>query len=259
MLWRTNLLVLFIACYVCFLAVMEVGFRLGRRQHELSDDATVSHVGALQNALLGLLALLLGFTFAMAVTRFEARKVLVVEEANAIGTTFLRSQYLPELRRQAIARLLKEYVAARLAFNEMRDERVRVAAEATTSRMQRELWSHAAEVAMQQPTSEPVGLFIHSLNQAIDKREEIRAARDNHVPESVLWLLVGVTAVALAFVGYGSGLTGRRRFVLNAVFALLIALVLTIILDLDRPREGLIRVSQASMIRVKATMDQSQP
>ena len=224
MLWETSLFILQIASVVCFLAVIELGFRLGRRQKERSDDATATHVGALQTALLGLLALLLGFTFAMAVTRFEARKVLVVEEANAIGTTFLRSQYLPEPRRQAIARLLKEYVAARLVFNQAGDERVRMIAESATSRMQRELWSHAAEVAAQQPASEPVGLFIHSLNQAIDKREEIRAARDNHVPETVLLLLFAVTAVSLAFVAYGSGLTGQRRFILNAVFALLISI-----------------------------------
>ena len=259
MLLRINLFVLLIASVLCFLAVIEVGFRLGRREKELRDDGTGAHVGALQTALLGLLALLLGFTFAMSVSRFEIRKALVAEEANAIGATFIRARLLPEPHRQGVRHLLNEYVAARLAFNEDRDERALMAAEAATFRMQRELWAHTVGAAAQEPTSEPVALFIQSVNEAIDKREAIRAARDNYVPETVLFLLFAVTAVSLAFIGYGSGLTGRRRFVPNAVFALLIALVLTIILDLDRPRRGLIRVSQGSMIRLKAKMDQSQP
>jgi hypothetical protein len=255
MLWRANLLVLFIACYVCFLAVIEVGFRLGRRHREESNDAAITHVGALQTALLGLLALLLGFTFAMAATRFEKRKALVVEEANAIGTTFLRSKFLLEPHRQVVAGLLRDYVAARIAAHNERSEGARRAADATGSRIQQELWAQTEGVGAQQPTSVPVGLFIHALNQAIDLREESRAALDNHVPETVLFLLILVTAVSLALVAYGSGLTGHRRFVLHALFALLLVLVLTIILDLDRPRRGLIKVSQVSMIRLKETIE----
>jgi hypothetical protein len=259
MIWRTNETLLFIASIVCFLGVIEGAFQVGRRHKERSDGAAVTHLGALQTALLGLLALLLGFTFAMALARFEERKALVVEEANALGTTFLRTQFLPEPRRQEVARLLKEYVAARIAFNVEPNEQVRTTVEATSARLQQELWSHTATAAAQQPTSAPMGLLIHALNQAIDVREEIRAARDNHVPETVLVLLFSITVAALVFIGYGSGLTGLRRFLPNAVFALLIALVLTIILDLDRPRRGLIRVSQTSMIRLKAHIDQSQP
>ena len=255
MLWRANLLLLVSACYIGFLAVIEIGFRLGRRRGERRDNAAITHVGELQTALLGLLALLLGFTFAMSVSRFDNRKALVVEEANAIGTTFLRSQFLHEPHRQAVARLIRDYVAARLVSWNDPDERARIAAHDTASRIQQDLWTHIGEGAAQQAASVPVGLLIHSLNQTIDLREESRAAVDNHVPEPVLFLLIFVTAVSLAFVAYRSGLTGQRRFVLNAMFALLIVLVLAVILDLDRPGRGLIKVSQASMIRLKETME----
>lgn len=256
MIWQINEFVLLLSALALFLFVIEMSFRLGRRKGNRSDDDGKVHVGALQAAALVLLALLLGFAFAMAVSRFDMRKALVIEEANAIGTTFLRSQFLPEPQRQEIAALIKDYVSARLDFYDAGIKpHLLHAANVAAQRIEERLWALTVRVAAQEARSVPVGLFIQSLNELLDDNERRRVALENHVPEAVIFLLFFVSAVALGFVAYGCGLARQRRFAMNAVFALLIAMVITVILDMDRPRRGLVRVSQDSMIRLKAAID----
>lgn len=257
MLWETNELVLLLVVLAGFLATLEAGFRLGLCRSDGSDDADHSHCGALQTAMFGLLALLLGFTFLMAVSRFDTRKELVLDEANAIGTTFLRSKLLPAAQRDAVPGLLKSYVAARLAFHNASNDRARLdAVNADASLIEEQLWALSAAAAAQDQRSVTTGLFIQSLNDMIDIREKRQVALDNHVPEAVIYLLLAVSATALGLLAYGCGLSKKRRLRSNALFALLIALVLMTILDIDRPRRGLIEVSQDSLLRLKATLEQ---
>ena len=116
MIWTINEFLLLVLAFVILLIVLEVGFRLGRRGFDGADEDALDHVGMLQGSVLGLLALLLGFSFAMAVERFDLRKALVVDEANAIGTTALRAQYLPAPHNTQAMQLLREYVSVRLEF-----------------------------------------------------------------------------------------------------------------------------------------------
>lgn len=261
MLWSISELAVVLGGLVVFCSVTEVGFQLGRRRRAGADEGLQSHMSALQAALLGLLALLLGFTFAMAVARFDTRKALVLEEANAIGTTYLRAQLLPPPHRQELLHLLRTYVDARLAFYDAGIDRVRLdAAHTTTIGLQEQLWRVTVALAEHDPHSVPIGLFIQALNDVIDLHEKRLRALENHVPETVLVLVFGVAAVALGFIGHSCGLSGgTRRFASTALVAALIVLVLAIILDLDRPRRGLIKVSQDSMVRLKATLEASGP
>ncbi|MEQ1773794.1 MAG: hypothetical protein ABL891_08425 [Burkholderiales bacterium] len=257
MLWETNELLLLLIFLAGFLVAMEAGFRLGLRYSAVSGEPEKDHNSALQAAILGLLALLLGFTFLMAVSRFDTRKALVLDEANAIGTTFLRSKLLPAAQRDAAPGLLRSYVAARLTFHNASNDRARLdAANAEASRIEEQLWALSKAAAAQDERSVTTGLFIQSLNEVIDTREKRQVALDNHVPEAVIYLLLAVSLAALGLLAYGCGLERKRRLPSNALFALLIALVLTTILDIDRPRRGLIEVSQDSMIRLKATLEQ---
>lgn len=257
MLWGIEEHWVFLAIFAGFLAALEAGFRLGRRHSNVCDESDRAQIGALQAAVLGLLALLLGFTFLMAVSRFDTRKSLVLDEANAIGTSFLRSKLLPAVQRDEAPGLLRAYVAARLAFDSARNDLDRIeTANAEASRIEGQLWTLAAAAASQDQRSVPTGLFIQSLNEVIDIREKRQAALDNHVPEAVIYLLLTVSVAALCLVAYGCGLANRRRMASNAIVGLLIALVLTIILDIDRPRRGLIQVSQDSLLRLKATLEQ---
>lgn len=260
MLWSISEFTLIVVVLGMFFLVAEMGFQLGRRRWAEADERLKGHIGALQAALLGLLALLLGFTFAMAVTRFDTRKALVLEEANAIGTTVLRARLLPPPHQQEMGTLLRAYVDARLAFYDAGIDRVRLeAAHTTTTRLQEQLWLVAVALAAQDPYALPVGLFVQALNEVIDLHEKRRQALDNHVPETVLVLLVGVAVAALGFLGYSFGLDRTRRFWSSALVSVLIALVLALILDLDRPRRGLITVSQESMVRLQEAFKAPRP
>ncbi len=256
MLWATNEFLILVLAYAAFLIVIELTFRLGFRHREHNDSTLIGHINALQAALLGLLALLFGFTFSMAVTRFDTRKSLVVDEANAIGTVYLRVQLLPNPQQKELSDLLKVYVAQRLACAEAGADQERLdAAFAAVSRTQSQIWKATAAASVQSPTPISGSLFVQAVNAMIDVSETHRVALENHVPEIVIYLLFINSIAALGFIAYGAGLTGKRRAGSTAIFAFLIAVVLTVILDIDRPRRGFITVTQGSMLRLQADME----
>jgi hypothetical protein len=254
MLWQTNGWLIIAVVIGAFLAATEIGYRLGHRQRD-PDEAGKSHISALQGGLLGLMALLLAFSISMSVSRFDKRKSLVVEEANAIGTTWLRSQFLTEEAARESAQLLRDYVAQRLEFfsediNETRQD----AATQEASRILARLWQIAVAEAQQRGNSETLALYIETLNQTIDLGEWRLAARTNQLPETILYALFAVAICGLAFIGYGTGMSGRRRMGSSVIFALLVTVVLVVILDMDRPRRGFIQVGQGSMLRLQQSM-----
>jgi len=256
MIWHANEVIIALLTFVSFLAAIEAGFRIGCRFGSGAyNEHTASHVNSLQNALLGLLALLMGFTFAMAISRYDVRKELVVAEANAIGTTYLRAQFLPQQQKNDISSLLQDYIKARLEFYNagVAEERI-AAANKKAQAIKNRLWKEAVTTAGKNPQSLPVSLFVQTLNEMIDDQEERQAAFENHVPESVTWLLLFISTVSMGFIGYMAGLTQKRQHMTTALFALLIAATLTIILDIDRPRRGLIEVSQASLVRLQTEL-----
>src|SRR5690349_2797130 len=137
------------------------------------------------------MALMLAFTFAMAVSRYDERKALVVDEANAIGTTWLRAQMLNEPYRSELLRLLPAYVDARIAFYDAEADPAHIdAAHGDALRLQEKLWAVATEVVRQEPRAAPEGLFIETLNDVIDLSEKRLQALDNTVPAPVLYLLL---------------------------------------------------------------------
>jgi len=173
---------------------LEVAFRLGLRMRVRTDEANRAHVNALQAALLGLLALLLGFTFAMAVSRFDTRKSLVLAEANAIGTVGLRASLLPPAERAPFLGDLRDYVDARLMFYDAGTDKERIDASISrTTKIQNQLWTIAAAAAAGESNSIPFGLLLQSLNELFDLAERRQVALENRVPESVLYLLFTVT------------------------------------------------------------------
>lgn len=246
-----SLITLLVLALVFFVLAMEVGFRLGRRRTARTDDPERSHSNALQNATLGLLALLLGFTFAMSVERYNDRKIVIVAQANAISTAELRSRLLPPAQAQIAKRIFPAYVGAWLKYRAaVIDEKGLAAADAEASAIESQLWMLGQEAAAADPRSVPVGLYLAAMNDVIDSHEKRLHSVEDRVPEAVIFLLFGVSALALGQVAYGSGLSGRRWQNSNVLFAFIIALVLVIILDIDRPRRGAIQVSQESMVRV---------
>ena len=256
MFWAIDELALLLAVLVAFAAAIELAFRLGRRHSAGTDDATRSHISALEIAVLGLLALLLGFNFAMSVARFDSRKALIGEEVNAINTTYLRAQLLPAQQREQATELLQVYVAARVEFMRARiDQALIDKAIASATQVEEQLWKIADALVVQNAAPMPTSLFVQSVNEMINVNHKRHAALDNHVPETVLWLLLTVALTSLGFISYNYGLAGRSRHGAMVIFALLICMVLIVIIDLDRPRTGLIQVSEDGMVRLMETID----
>jgi hypothetical protein len=255
LLYDLDLGLIFLASIVVFFAVLELSFRLGRRSLAGSPPGVMSELATIQGAMLGLLALLLGFTFSMAITRFEARKQLLLDEANAIGTTFLRAQILPEPARQEVSGLLRRYVDVRIESSQylVDQKKIHQLAE-QTNQLQRQLWSQATAMGEQNPRSVPTGLFISSLNEVIDLYAKRLVALENHVPEIIIILLYFIAITAFGLMGYSSGDGGRRNFFTTVIAAVAIAAVIIVIIDLDRPQRGLIRVSQKHMIELRNSL-----
>jgi hypothetical protein len=185
----------------------------------------------------------------MAVSRFESRKQLVLDEANAIGTSFLRAELLPAPEGSGIASILRQYIDVRVQYGTTGNDVGRLDSLHTQSaNLQNELWARAVAYGQKDPNPVRAGLLLQSLNQAIDLESARWVASQNHVPETVIYVNGIVGLLAAMVVGYTFGLNGRRQTFSVCVMVLAITLVLAVILDLDRPRSGFIRISQQPMI-----------
>jgi len=205
--------------------------------------------------MIGLLALLIGFTFSMALSRFEARRDAVVQEANAIGTTALRARFLPEPYRAESLKLLRDYTQVRLdAFRRGYSFAELQSVIEHSNTIQEALWKQAEAVAEKDKALIPTGYFIQSLNQMIDSQGVRLAALRNRIPIVVLAALYMLAAAAGGFVGYASALDPRLSRLPVTLMGLLISLVLYLIIDLDHPNSGLITNDQQPMIEAAATL-----
>lgn len=235
------------------LTLSEFGFRLGRlRQTNISGE-TRSQISTIEAALLGILGLLLGFTIAMSVSRFEQRQQDVLEEANAIGTAYLRTQLLPGDPGNSIRQSLHDYTNVRVQFSMAgTDGRKIDALRGEGARLQKQFWDQAAAYAQKEPLR--ASLLMQSLNQVIDLEAARWKGFNDHVPESVIYADAIVGLLAAMLVGYSYGLSGRRNLVSMCALALAITIVLSVIIDLDRPRSGFIHVNQQPMIDLQKSL-----
>jgi hypothetical protein len=238
----------------------EAGYRLGLRRRLRIDEPAKSRLESVQSEILVLLGILLGFTVAMSVSRYDGRKHAVVSEANAIGTAALRARLLPAPENGEAVTLLRQYVDVRLQSAQQRlDPAPLDGLERKASQLQEKLWLLAAAVNSKQPQNFTTGLFITALNEVIDAKGLRDAALDNHVPASVLVLLFAAAILAVGMVGYANGVANHRAAVVTGMLIVLFALTIFVIVDLDRPRRGLIRVSQISMTELKKGLDKPVP
>jgi hypothetical protein len=240
-----------VATVVILLRASELGRRIGllaARRHR-------GGVSTLEGSILGLLALMVGFTFSLALSRYEARREAVLREANAIGTTALRARLLPAPQSAECIRLLREYVQIRLDITRGAVPTVQMdAAIARSNAIDEALWQQAQAVAAKDNAFVPTGLFIQSLNDMIDSQEIRLTSAFSGVPETVLIILYTIAIVASAFVGYGAGLEARNSRVPIYTMMVLVSAVLFLIQDLDRPSAGFITASQQPMIDTAASI-----
>ena len=230
-----------------------IGLLLGRRFHDRSDTLR-DPIVAMQGALLGFMALVLAFGLTLAVGRYENRRQTVVDEANAIGTTYLRAQTLAEpVRSQSLA-LLERYTdtGIRLTLT-VPDTPAARQALADGNEIERQLWALAGQALDAAPVASAPRLYVESLNEMFDSRETRAASLDNRVPTPVLGLEVLGAAVALGLLAFYLGLS-QRGLLSVLVASVLVALMLLITFDLDRPRRGWIRVPATPLVALRASM-----
>jgi hypothetical protein len=240
-----ELLPIFLVSLAVILAASEAGRRLGMHVKTRGGD----EISTLEAGVLGLLALMISFTFAMALSRFEARRDTVLKEANAIGTTALRARLLPAPHDAETLKLLREYVQLRVdSAQGMRSAVETDAVIARSTALQEALWQQAKAAAAKESGMVPTGVFIQSLNEMIDDQAKRLAAIRNRVPNIVLLALYGIAAVASAFTGYAGGIEARGSRMPVYVMGILVSAVILLIQDLDRPGSGFIRVSQQPML-----------
>jgi hypothetical protein len=244
------LLAIFVLAVAAMLVAAEAGYRAGVYRRARSDEEKEGPVGAMVAATLGLLAFILAFTFNLAAGRLETRRELVVREANALGTTYLRSAMLPE-RGPEIRALLRRYAELRIEAAQVRDiTDIRRQSE----ELQTKIWDEATALARGHNGSIIVALFIQSLNEVIDVHTMRLAALRNRVP-SVIWIAVFVlSSLSFAAMGYHGGLTRTQRSPAALVITICFAVVINLIVDLDRPFEGFLRANQQPMVDARQGM-----
>jgi hypothetical protein len=233
---------------VGFLSV-EAGYRLGILRRRRLEPETESSVGVMVAATLGLLAFTLAFTFGIAAARFEARQQFILDEANAIRTSHLRSAFLREPQRSTIQSILRQYLEARLPG------KLELVA---PQRLHARLWAEAVAAVQNEPSSVFAGLFIESLNDVIALHaRRVQATLRSRIPGVIWATLYFVASLAMVGIGYREGLTSLRRSPALVIVVLTFSAVIYLIADLERPQEGLFNVSQQAMVDLRNLLDET--
>lgn len=245
----------FAATTILVVLAIEVGYRLGCIAHRRTEDEKESPVSAMTGATMGLLAFILAFTFAIVADRYDSRRALVREDANAIRTAFLRSDFLPESDRDKTAGLLAEYVELRLVAGQTgAPEQVRKAV-VESAGIHRQLWEMAVANARVDMNSDVAALYIESLNELINFHAlRVTVALATRLSNAIWLVLYALLVLTMAGFGYQTGIAGSRRSWASPLLALSFAVVIALIAALDRPESGYFTASQQPLAVLRDEM-----
>jgi hypothetical protein len=231
-------IVLFILLIVFYL----FGFQIRKRIIKRNPEQSLEDLGAINGTLLGLLALLLAFTFGMSNSRFDTRRQLIVQEANAIGTVVLRTEIYPDSMRHLLKGQLKEYLEARIAFLEAgMDEKKLISTYVKANEISSTIWSTAATYARVDDITTRTSELLPALNEMIDLTTTRRAAGEATIPDSIMYFLFILCICSAFLLGYD-----RKKdfdWIVVIGFAIMLSATVFTIIDMDRPRTGLINMN----------------
>jgi len=253
-----------VGLFVGMVVLLEVGRRVRRRRMDRQENGDIAGIGTVENAVLGLFGLLIAFTFSGAASRFDARRHLIVEETNAIGTAYLRVDLLPAGAQAAVREIFRRYVDARLRiYQKLPDlDAAKIDAAkkelAKANLLQGEIWRQSV-AASRAPDAHPdaAKLLLPALNQMIDITTTRTMAAQLHPPAVLFVMLFALAFVSALLAGYDIG-GGRSRSRLHELcFAIAIAVVVYVILDIEYPRLGLIRVDafDQALVELRRSMN----
>lgn len=247
------------AFFALLVLAVEAGRTAGRRVEAAVWDRVSGPFGTFAGTmlgLLGLLGLLLAFSFGMASARYDSRKAALLKEINAIGTAYLRADFLEPGAQKEMKTLMRQYVELRVDYNAAGHAPAaesRAFADATALQLQ--MWKLAAASELYlEPKAVRLSMLASALNDMIDVSADREEARQNRVPELVLWMLLVTAGLSGALGGYAFGAAGHRSLLATLGFAVMVSKVVFTILDLDRPRRGLIQVDYAGMNELRQSM-----
>lgn len=232
------------------LLAQEIGYRLGRfvRRRREPAEAEKSSLNFATAGMVGLLAFLLGISLSMASGRYEARRDSVLAEANSIGTTWLRAGMVGGAEGQVIQRTLRDYTRLRIDTINGGETPAQVEQMyARTAALQNDMWRAAQQAAERAPT--PItALLVASLNETLDLSLTNRRNFTSNVPTYVIRLLILVSLLTMGAIGYGFGIVGGRQVVMSTLFLFIWTIAIALIVDIDRPRSGGIRVGTTPLV-----------
>ena len=248
-------MVFFLPTILCLWLATQLGVYL-RRRRPLKDNER-DDFGVIQAATLTLLALIIGFSFSMAISRYDLRKTYEEAEANAIGTEWVRAGLLPAPDAAKVRSQLRRYTDLRIAFYRTRDEQELQQINNDTSNLQNEMWAAVQTPALSQPT--PVmALAVSGMNDVLNSQGYTQAAWWNRIPTSAWGLLILTAICCHVLVGYGA--RGEKMSAsLLIVLPLVISISFLLIADIDAPRRGLIRVKPQNLVALADSLPKQQP
>ena len=247
--WQLGLLVFAVIGGACV-----IGGLAGRYVRKHSDTYR-EPIGAVQGALLGLVGLILAFGLSLAVGRYQDRRAEVVNDANTIGTAYLRAQTIAEPQRSDSLALLRTYTdLAILVTREVPSSSSLAATTAEQGRLQRELWRLAGEAMNRNPQGSAPRLYVDSLNAMIDQQTVRLSGLNNRVPNPVLWVELLAAALALGILALYLSMLGRGHVTVGAA-AILVSFLVLVTFDLDRPTRGMITIPSTPLVAARASME----
>ena len=243
-------LVIVLALFFAILIFLEIGWRFRARKIGSETEDSEAGLGALDGAVFGLMGLMIAFTFSGAASRFDTRRALIVQETNDIGTAYLRIDLLPGATQPALRESFRNYVDARIEFyKKIADDPAgaKAAAERAT-RLQGDIWSQTVAATQAQNSAAVTSLTLSSLNDMIDITTTRAMSMETH-PPAAIYIALGVLILASALLaGYGMGKSGKRDWMHMLVYSATFAFAVYLIMDIEYPRFGLVRIDRADHI-----------
>jgi hypothetical protein len=241
LLQRTPIIMVVAVLFVLIFLFYLLGYSIRQGVIRKNPDESKVDLGAINGTLLGLLGLLLAFTFSMASSRFDTRRELVIEEANDIGTVILRTDFFPDSTRRLLRGSLKEYVEARIAFYQAgMDMKKTVAYYLKADSLSKQTWSILTRYARQDNVTTKTSELVPALNAMIDVTTTRRAAGESTVPDSIMYFLFSLCLCSAFLLGYDN--KHKIDWIVVGGFAVMLSATVLAILDLDRPRGGFINM-----------------
>jgi hypothetical protein len=230
---------------------LEIGYRIGRVRHERDPSGAAAGTGAIDGAIFGLMGLLLAFTFSGAAARFDARRSLIVEESNTIGTAYLRLDLLPAEPQAKLKEDFRQYLDSRLAiYRALPNIELAKQELGRSAEIQGRIWSRAVAATKELNSPAATSLVLSNINDMIDITLTRTVAMQTHPPAIIFVVLVVMVLASALLAGYNMSAAKVRNWTYRITFAVLLTLALYLILDLEFPRFGLIRVDAFDQILV---------